>query len=175
MDKETDGRAPSALELEKVARLYIRAASALDTVRLHAWESMGLTFPQLRILFRVRDEPGMDVRRLAKQMGISPSAVSQQVERLVSRDLLHRRDNLEDRRRVHLELTEHGRETAAEVSRAQRTRIEGLLARLSEDELGQLERLLEHLSEGIETPQPKHLNEGIEAQRRQPQGSPEAR
>src|SRR5688572_4812493 len=106
--EQTNRRAPSALdELERVARLYIRAASALDAVRLHAWESMGLTFPQLRILFRVRDEPGMDVRRLAKQMGISSSAVSQQVERLVSRDLLHRRDNPEDRRRVHLELTEH--------------------------------------------------------------------
>lgn len=150
-------------ELERVARLYIRAASALDAVRLHAWESMGLTFPQLRILFRVRDEPGMDVRRLAKQMGISSSAVSQQVERLVSRDLLHRSDNPEDRRRVHLKLTDHGVETAAEVSRAQRARIEGLLARLSEEELEQLERLLEHLSEGIEAPRP------------QPQGSPEAR
>jgi len=150
-----DRRAPSAPELERVARLYIRAASALDTVRLHAWESMGLTFPQLRILFRVRDEPGMDVRRLAKQMGISPSAVSQQVERLVTRDLLHRSDNLEDRRRVHLELTEHGVETTAEVSRAQRARIEGLLARLSEEELEQLERLLEHLNEGIEAPPPQ--------------------
>lgn len=150
-----DRRAPSAPELERVARLYIRAASALDSVRLHAWESMGLTFPQLRILFCVRDEPGMDVRRLAKQMGISPSAVSQQVERLVTRDLLHRSDNLEDRRRVHLELTEHGVETTAEVSRAQRARIEGLLARLSEEELEQLERLLEHLNEGIEAPQPQ--------------------
>lgn len=156
-------RAPSALELERVARLYIRAASALDSVRLHAWESMGLTFPQLRILFRVRDEPGVDVRRLAKRMGISPSAVSQQVDRLVGRGLLHRNDNPEDRRRVVLELTEHGVETTAEVSRAQRARIEGLLGRLSEDELGQLERLLEHLSEGIEAPP------------LQPQGSPEAR
>lgn len=150
-------------ELERVARLYIRAASALDLVRLQAWEGMGLTLPQLRILFRVRDDSGLDVRRLAKHLGISPSAVSQQVERLVSRGLLLRRDNPEDRRRVALELTEHGVEMTAEVSRAQRARIEGLLARLSGEELGELGRLLEHLSEGIEAPQP------------QPQGSPGAR
>ena len=136
---------PAAADLDHIARLYIRAATALDPVRFQAWESLGITFAQLRILFRVRRRPGVDVRRLAEDLSISASAVSQQVDRLVGRGLLHRSDNPEDRRRVALEVTSRGREITDEVSRAYRDRIELLLSRLSGAELADLQRLLERL------------------------------
>ena len=132
-------------DLEHIARLYIRAVTALDPVRFQAWESLGLTLAQLRILFRVRRSPGQNARTLAEGLGISASAVSQQVDRLVGRGLLSRTDNPDDRRRVVLEVSERGKEIADEISRAYRDRIEVLLSGLSREELQDLQRLLERL------------------------------
>lgn len=132
-------------DLEHIARLYIRAATALDPVRFQAWESLGLTLAQLRILFRVRRRPGENVRKLAEELGISASAVSQQVDRLVGRGLLDRSDHPGDRRQVVLAVSVRGSEITDEISRAYRERIEALLADLSQDELKDLQRLLERL------------------------------
>ena len=132
-------------ELDHLARLYMQAATLLDPVRFQAWERLGVTFAQLRILFYICRKPGVDIRGLAEELGISASAVSQQVDRLVGRGLLHRTDNPEDRRRVALALTDRGVEVTEEVSRASRDRITLLLARLSEEDMADLQRVLERL------------------------------
>lgn len=136
--------------LRETATLYARTSSVLDPVRFQAWERLGLTFPQLRILFRVRALPGIDVRGLSEALSISPSAVSQQVEKLVVRDLLKRRDNPDDRRHVVLELTEEGNQATGEISRATHERIEPLLSRLSDEELADLNRLLSRVLQEAE-------------------------
>ena len=128
--------------LHDTATLYSRASRVLDPVRLQAWEGMGVTFPQLRILFRVRAQPGLDVRGLAAGLGISPSAASQQVDKLVARGMLHRTENPDDRRHVRLELTELGEQAAGEISRASRSHVETVLSALTDDELADLHRLL---------------------------------
>ncbi len=131
--------------LQETASVYARAARLLDPVRLQVWEAMGISFPQLRILFRVRNQAGIDVRSLAAAMGISPSAASQQVDRLVERGFLDRSDDPEDRRRVRLELTDLGRQASGEISRAARGHVASVLATLSDDELRQLKSLLERV------------------------------
>ena len=128
--------------LHDTAALYSRAARVLDPVRLQVWEGMGVTLPQLRILFRVRAHPGLDVRGLAAGLGISPSAASQQVDKLVARGMLHRTENPDDRRHVRLELTELGEQAAGEISRASRSHVESVLSALADDELADLHRLL---------------------------------
>src|SRR3990170_2670354 len=60
--------------LDSTTRLYIRAAQILDPLRLQVWEEKGITFPQLRILFRVRAQPGIDLQTLAAGLGMSASA-----------------------------------------------------------------------------------------------------
>lgn len=128
--------------LHDAATFFIRASNVLDTLRLQVWEGMGVTFPQLRILFRVRRQPGLDVRGLAASLGISPSAASQQVDKLVARGLLQRREKPEDRRYVSLELTESGQQATGEISRNNRNHIEGLLDGFSDNDLAELQRLL---------------------------------
>lgn len=135
--------------LFETARLYMRAAGVLDPVRLQVWESMKVSFPQLRILFRVRAHPGIDVRGLAAELGISPSAVSQQVDKLVARGLIQRTDKPEDRRYVVLELTDEGQQAAGEISRASHARVESLLSGLTDEELTDLGRLLDRVLEQV--------------------------
>jgi len=140
--------------LHDTATLYSRAARLLDPVRLQVWESLGLGFPQLRILMRVLAHPGIDVRGLATALGISPSAVSQQVDRLVAKDFLERNDDPEDRRHVRLQLTELGRQAAGEISRATRAQVEQVLVSLTEAELAELHRLLERVLSASEAVNP---------------------
>ena len=135
--------APPLELMESVARLVLRTAVLLDPVRLQAWEEQGLTLAQLRILFRVRAAPGCDVRRIAADVGITPSAVSQQVDKLVTRGLLHRRDKPEDRRYVQLELTETGKEATGQIFHFARQHVLALLTPLSEEDLRDMQRVLD--------------------------------
>lgn len=133
--------------LQGTIALFIRTAAILDLPRLQEWQRLGVTLPQLRILFRVRSHPRIDVRTLALAFGISPSAISQQVEKLVSRGLVRRSDDPDDRRHVSLELTELGNEAVGEISRATRSHVEPILSRLSDEELAELNRLLVRVAE----------------------------
>lgn len=144
--------------MQETITRYSRAARLLDPMRLQVWEEMGINFPQLRILFRVRAHPGIDLRTLAEHMGISASAASQQVDKLVDRDLLLRKDDPGDRRRLSLELTERGHQATGEISRASRSYLESALSSLSSDDLADLHRILGRILASAPTPvsTPRH-------------------
>lgn len=139
--------------LRQSALLYGRATRVLDPMRMQVWENMGLSLPQLRILFRVRSRPGIDLGGLAAELSISASAASQQVEKLVERGLLSRQPDPADRRRLSLELTERGRLSTRAISSAADQYLRQLLDNLTDDELAELHRVLSHILElAIQTP-----------------------
>lgn len=131
-----------AERLERAVTAFAQAGRLLDGPRLHVWDERGLTLPQLRILFRIRQEPGIGVREMALALDVSASNITQQVDRLVVRGLVARADRPDDRRHVCLTLTPEGEQVAVEVSQAARAYITDLLACLSADEQEQLTRLL---------------------------------
>lgn len=145
---------PDRATLEKeTAVLYGRVARLLDPVRLRIWEEQGITFPQLRILFRVRMNPDIDLRSLADGLGISPSAASQQVDKLVERKLLLRSEDPQDRRRLRLQLTPHAEESVGAYSRTASDYTVRIVSKLNDADLHELRRLLTVLSE-LNTPPP---------------------
>lgn len=143
---------PEAL-LHDTGRAYARAARLLDPMRLRVWEERDITFPQLRILFRVRLHPDIDLRSLADGLEISPSAASQQVDKLVERGLVGRSEDPQDRRRLRLTLTDSGEEAAGEYSRAASEYSMRIVGGLSADDQRELRRLMEALIE-LNTPPP---------------------
>ncbi len=141
--------------LQEAIEAYLRTAQVLDPLRLRVWETMKITFPQLRILFRIRARPGIDLRRLAEELSITASAASQQVDKLVDHGLVARKEDAADRRRIHLELTPQGQQTAGEISRASRSYLRSILATLSDEELDILQQVLGRvLAAAIEVPIP---------------------
>lgn len=138
--------------MQETITRYSRAARLLDPMRLQVWEEMGINFPQLRILFRVRAHPGIDLRTLAEHMGISASAASQQVDKLVDRKLLLRKDDPGDRRRLSLELSERGHQATGEISRASRSYLESALSTLTQADLTDLHRILGHILANAPSP-----------------------
>lgn len=149
MDESTQ-----AAQVRETAILFGRATRLVDPMRLRMWEEQGITFPQLRILFRVRMHPDIDLRTLADGLAISPSAASQQVDKLVERGLLWRTEDPQDRRRLRLQLTPQAEESVGEYSRAVTEYISAILSRLSAKDLKDLHRLLSTVEELNNPPPP---------------------
>jgi DNA-binding MarR family transcriptional regulator len=67
-----------------------------------------LSVPQFRALAYSRNQPGTSLNCLAEHLGLTPASTSKLVDGLVARDLIERRESVEDRRRVTLNLTPLG-------------------------------------------------------------------
>lgn len=134
-------------QLEEAVTVFGRASRLMDSVRLRVWEERGLTLPQLRILFRIREQPGIGVRELAQVFEVTAGSISQQVEKLVGRGLVERSERPEDRRQVSHLLTAAGESAASEISYTGREYMGAILARLTAREREQLTRLLERVIE----------------------------
>ncbi|MGD9890132.1 MAG: MarR family winged helix-turn-helix transcriptional regulator [Dehalococcoidia bacterium] len=146
--------------LERAVSVFSQAARLLDGPRLHAWDERGLTLPQLRILFRVRQEPGIGVKELAQAFDVSTSNVTQQVDKLVTRGLLARAERPADRRQVSLTVTEEGSQVAGEISLATRGYLREQLARMEPDDLDTLVTMLGRLLAHATPPAPSTVNSG---------------
>lgn len=83
-------------------------------------EQLGVTTPQVTLLWLVKRSPGLSLAELAAEEGISPPALSGHIDRLERAGLIERLRSSEDRRRVGLELTEEGQRLLRRV-RARRT------------------------------------------------------
>jgi DNA-binding MarR family transcriptional regulator len=83
-------------------------------------EALGVTSSKVTLLWLVRSRPGLSLRELAAEEGISAPSLSGHVDRLEAVGLLRRVRSTEDRRRVGLELTPEGQALLKRV-RARRT------------------------------------------------------
>lgn len=131
--------------LEEAVLTFYRAARLMDGMRLHVWDERGLTLPQLRMLFRVREQPGVGVRELAQAFDVSASNISQQMEKLVSRGLVERAERPEDRRQVAHTLTDDGETAASEISHEGGAYLRALIGALSPADQARLTRILQTL------------------------------
>ncbi len=139
-------------QMERAITVFGRAAALLDGPRLHVWDEHGLSLPQLRILFRVRQTPGLGVKDLASAFGVSASNITQQVDKLVTRGLMTRTERQGDRRYVSLTLTADGEQVAGEYSAVARGYLRQALDVLDAVELDQLTQLLTRIVEHAPAP-----------------------
>lgn len=102
-------------ELLLALRKVIRATD-LYSKQLH--KSTGLTAPQLLILREVALAPaGITASSVAQNITLSPATVSNVIDRLEQRELIHRERSTQDRRRVVLSLTPQGAERLSAAPR----------------------------------------------------------
>lgn len=130
-------------------RLYWTIVHNVDALRLKVWEERGLTLPQLRLVFVIRNNPGCTTNFLAGSLGITMSTVSGQVDKLVRAGLVERRTHPTDRRVVPLFLTDEGEAIVSEIRKGNRAYITGLAEHLGDD-IGPISDALERLAKAIE-------------------------
>jgi DNA-binding MarR family transcriptional regulator len=113
-------------------------------------EQFGITARQATLLWLVRRSPGLSLAELAAEEGISPPALSGNVDRLERAGLIERVRSSEDRRRVGLSLTDEGVKLLRRIRARRTTWLAERLSALDETELDALARAvpaLRHLLE----------------------------
>jgi DNA-binding MarR family transcriptional regulator len=108
-------------------------------------EQFGVTSRQVTLLWLVKRSPGLSLRELAAEEGISPPAISGYVDRLERQGLLERVRSAEDRRRVGLVLTPAGARLLRRVRERRTAWLAERLDGLAPDELEAVEAAIEPL------------------------------
>ena len=93
-----------------------------------------------------RSSPG----RLAKREGLSSGAMTNRLDQLEKAGLVRRLPDREDRRALHVELTDKGHKLWADSLSAQASKEARLAAALDDRELAQLNKLLRKVLAGLE-------------------------
>ena len=132
--------------LLRVAHAYSGAVGIIDALRIQGWSDDGLTIPQMRLLWALRDEDGLPVGALAEHLGVNPSTITGHVDRLVRQDLVRREEDPNDRRIVRNFLTETGAITVGTLRRIAGTYFFNIIKRLDDDQLNRLAESLEDLN-----------------------------
>lgn len=131
-----------------------------DTPLVHAWrisflanfftgpiyreigERFGLSRPQFVILFSLSQQPGLAAKDICLLTGLPKNSISRAVSELMARRLIERETRNDDKRSKTLVLTRSGREVLATVIPLFAARQRAMRAALSEEELGQFDRLI---------------------------------
>lgn len=98
-------------------------------------EQLGITARQATLLWLVKRSPGLSLAELAAEEGISPPALSGNVDRLEKAGLIERVRSSEDRRRVGLRLTDEGARVLRSIRARRTTWLVGRLRELEPAEL----------------------------------------
>ncbi|MDQ3678287.1 MAG: MarR family transcriptional regulator [Actinomycetota bacterium] len=108
----------------------------IDTYSI--FEELDVTLTQVKALTALADDE-LTVKELAERLGLSLPGASRAVDALVSRELMHRREDAEDRRMKRLGCTDAGR---AALIRLDEAKLQGLEAFAGTLPGGQRRRLI---------------------------------
>jgi DNA-binding MarR family transcriptional regulator len=106
----------------------------------------GVSPEQVSLLVAIKYNPGSGVRELAARERVSPPALSNRVDRLEQDGLVARTPSNDDRRRVGLTLTDEGQRVLRRVRSRRTAWLVQRLGRLSAEELAAIEAAVEPLA-----------------------------
>src|ERR1700675_2514515 len=107
---------------------------------------VGVSPEQVSLLVGIKYSPGIGVRDLAARERVSPPALSNHVDRLERDGLVSRTPDASDRRRVGLTLTDEGQRVLRRVRSRRTAWLATRLRGLPPDELDAVEAAIEPLS-----------------------------
>lgn len=110
-------------------------------------EQLGITARQATLLWLIRRSPGLSLAELAAEEGISPPALSGNVDRLERAGLIERLRSTDDRRRVGLRLTDDGDQQLRRIRARRTTWLTSRLKALEPEQLEAIDAALPALSE----------------------------
>src|SRR6266571_8413888 len=111
---------------------------------------VGVSPEQVSLLVSIKYSPGIGVRELAARERVTPPALTKHVDRLERDGLVVRTPSSDDRRRVGLTLTDEGQRVLRRVRSRRTAWLATRLGSLSPDELAAVEAAVEPLSRLVE-------------------------
>ncbi|MGH3671433.1 MAG: MarR family winged helix-turn-helix transcriptional regulator [Pseudonocardiaceae bacterium] len=138
------GAQPGAKESEQVDAVMLAARVLVAiTARSMAVLEEQLTLPQLRVLVMVERDGPLNLGAVARGLGVHPSNATRACDRLVAAGLLHRGEDVTDRRNLVLELTAQGNQLIQMVTRHRRIAIQEVLDRMPDQHRRELVPVLQ--------------------------------
>ncbi|MEW6179401.1 MAG: MarR family transcriptional regulator [Chloroflexota bacterium] len=110
-------------------------------------KEQGLSMTQMVALRHIHHNEDCNISQISEELGVTAAASSQLLDRLVQQGLVARRENPNDRRNKQLVLTEKGRQILTESTVARQQWLYELVNRLSDEEMEQIIRALELITE----------------------------
>jgi DNA-binding MarR family transcriptional regulator len=107
----------------------------------------GLTMAQLGTMFHIYQKGVCGVSDIGSDLGVTNSAASQMLERLVQLKLITRSEDLTDRRVKQIDLTDKGRQILQESSKANQDWLKNLVQTMTIEEQEQVRYALVTLIE----------------------------
>ena len=101
---------------------------------LNYGKSHDLSMSQLGVLFQLAHSGVGRVSDIARNLGITPAAVSQMLDVLVKQGLITRKEASKDRRMKQIELTDNGKEMIQEIMKAKERRFNFLAENMNPGE-----------------------------------------
>jgi MarR family transcriptional regulator, organic hydroperoxide resistance regulator len=133
---------PRLAQVAGICTAFTELFRTLHTLERPAWIDVDLTMGQLRAVVLVAETGGLSGRSLGERLGITPSAVTALVDRLVQRGYVRREEDATDRRVSWARPTDQALELFARIHASHRRQLEGTLALISAEELEVVERAL---------------------------------
>ncbi|MBI5946822.1 MAG: MarR family transcriptional regulator [Chloroflexi bacterium] len=121
--------------VDAALRDFGQALAQLDPFRFRAWAELGLTTAQLRVMFLMRENPGVTAGALAARLSVTPPTISGIVDRLVKLGLVRREDDAADRRLVRNFLSGRGEDTCGCLERGAGLFTRRILVEMDEADL----------------------------------------
>ncbi len=107
---------------------------------------VGISPEQVSLLVAIKYSPGIGIRELAARERVSPPALSNRVDRLERDGLVSRTPSTSDRRRVGITLTDDGQRVLRRVRSRRTAWLATRLRGLSQEELEAVDAAIEPLS-----------------------------
>ncbi|MCL6444947.1 MAG: MarR family transcriptional regulator [Alicyclobacillus sp.] len=141
MSEETTG------QLRRLEDLMARLQRLMQAKTGHPG---GLTLSQVFVL-RILDHRGQaKASDIAKITGLSPGAITQVCDELERLQFVSRSRSSDDRRVVHIALTEAGRQKLEEIRRERTARMRQLFEYLGPEDVEQLIRIIERIVQAFD-------------------------
>jgi DNA-binding MarR family transcriptional regulator len=141
---------------DDLADAMVNASRALVAIAARSLSAApsDVTLPQYRVLVVLATRGPQRPSDLAAELNVAGSSVTRMCDRLVRKRLVRRKAHRDDRRELHVEITDAGRAIVDSVTAARRRDIRRLLARVSESKRAQLLQMLQTLADAADQDPP---------------------
>lgn len=118
---------------DDVVDAVIGASRVLVAVAARSLTAAGedVTLPQYRALVVLASRGPAKVAELAAELDVNASTATRMCDRLVAKGLVRRERDPDDRRTVHISISEAGRELVAAVTRKRRADVRSILRKMA--------------------------------------------
>jgi len=132
-----------AQTMERVMKMVEKSAK-------RKFEDPGVTMLQIQTLDYIKNNPGTSARNLSKQLYLSASSTSQLLDRLYEQKLITRKNDLDDRRLLLVNLTEKGNKFIDKMKKRHLEVVKNITKFMSVEEVKKMIEIHKNVAERIE-------------------------